>query len=95
MQGGTRFGKDVPPYTLIGREPAAFEGLNIIGLKRRGFTTEQITMAQEVYRYIYLSKLNVSDALATIEREMEQTDLVKEIVDFVRASERGIIRGAR
>ena len=95
VQGGTRFGKDVPPYTLIGREPAAFEGLNIIGLKRRGFTTEQITMAQEVYRYIYLSKLNVSDALATIEREMEQTDLVKEIVDFVRASERGIIRGAR
>ncbi len=93
VQGGTRFGKDIPPYAMVGREPAAFEGLNIIGLKRRGFSAEQIAEAQEVYKYLYLSKLNTTQALEAIGRELPQTELVKEIVDFVRSSSRGIIRG--
>ncbi|MBQ3635995.1 MAG: acyl-ACP--UDP-N-acetylglucosamine O-acyltransferase [Bacteroidales bacterium] len=93
VQGGTRFGKDIPPYVMIGREPAAFEGLNLIGLKRRGFTTAQIGEAQEVYKYLYQSGLNTTQALEAIAANMERTELVGEIVDFVKSSQRGIIRG--
>ena len=93
VQGGTRFGKDIPPYVMIGREPAAFEGLNLIGLKRRGFTTAQIGEAQEVYKYLYQSGLNTTQALEAITANMERTELVGEIVDFVKSSQRGIIRG--
>lgn len=93
VQGGTRFGKDVPPFAMIGREPAAFEGLNIVGLKRHGYTTAQIAQAQDVYRRLYLCKMNTTQALDNIQAELEQTDIVREIVDFVKASQRGIIRG--
>ncbi len=93
VQGGTRFGKDVPPFSMIGREPAAFEGLNIVGLKRHGFTSEQIAEAQEVYKNIYLSKLNTTQALEAIDANMPKSDIVNEIVNFIKASQRGIIRG--
>ena len=93
VQGGTRFGKDVPPYAMIGREPASYEGLNLVGLKRRGFSADQIKEAQEVYHYLYLSKLNTSQAIQAIESNMQQSELVREIVDFVKSSSRGIIRG--
>lgn len=92
IQGGTRFGKDVPPFTMIGREPAAFEGLNVVGLKRHGYTAEQIAEAQEVYRHIYLSKKNTTQALEAIEAEMAQSEIVREIVEFVRSSKRGIVK---
>lgn len=95
VQGGTRFGQDVPPYAMIGREPASYAGLNLVGLKRRGFTAEQIAEVQKVYHYVYLSKLNRSDALKAIEENMPMTDAVKEIVDFIKSSERGIVRAAR
>ena len=92
VQGGTRFGKDVPPFTMIGREPASFEGLNIIGLRRHGYTPEQIAEAQEVYRRIYLCKMNTTQAIESIEAEMPNSDIVNEIVEFVKASKRGIIK---
>ncbi len=92
VQGGTRFGKDVPPFALIGREPASYEGLNIVGLKRHGYTTQQIAEAQGAYRRIYLSKLNTTQALEAIEAEMPKSDIVNEIVEFVKASKRGIIK---
>ena len=92
VQGGTRFGKDVPPFTTIGREPASFEGLNIVGLRRHGYTAEQIAEAQEVYKYLYLSKLNTTQALEAIDAQMAKSDIVNEIVEFVKASKRGIIR---
>ncbi len=92
VQGGTRFGKDVPPFTMIGREPAAYEGLNIVGLRRHGYTAEQIAEAQEAYRRIYLCKMNTSQAIASIEAEMPKSEIVNEIVEFVKASKRGIIK---
>lgn len=95
VQGGTRFGQDVPPFGMIGREPAAVEGINVIGMKRHGFSAEQIAEAREVYRYIFYSKLNTTQALEAIERELPQTALRDEILDFVRGSKRGLLRGAR
>ena len=77
---------------MIGREPAAYEGLNIVGLRRHGYTAEQIAEAQEAYRRIYLCKMNTSQAIASIEAEMPKSEIVNEIVEFVKASKRGIIK---
>ena len=93
IQGGTRLGKDIPPYTVAGREPVSYVGLNIVGLRRRGFTREQINSIQEVYRYLYLSGYNTTQALDKIESELLETEEQKDIVDFVRSSSRGVVRG--
>lgn len=95
IQGGSRIGKDVPPYTMVGREPARFEGLNLIGLKRRGFDSKQIAEAQAIYRYFYQNHMNTSQAVAAVEAEMEQTELRDAILTFIKSSPRGIIRGSR
>ncbi len=93
VQGGSRINKDVPPYAIAAREPIAFCGINSVGLNRRGFTAEQIHTIQEVYRLIYNSGLNTSQALAQIETTVPQSAERDTILDFVRTSPRGIIKG--
>lgn len=68
IQGGTKLGKDIPPYTLAGRDPVSYVGLNIVGLRRRGFTREQINGIQEIYRYLYMSGYNITQALEKFKR---------------------------
>ncbi|MFN4145011.1 MAG: acyl-ACP--UDP-N-acetylglucosamine O-acyltransferase [Runella sp.] len=92
ISGGSLVRKDVPPYTKAAREPLSYAGVNSIGLRRRGFTNEQISEIQEVYRYIYLKGLNNSDALEQIEIELVPSAERDEIVNFIRSSERGIIK---
>lgn len=92
IQGGSRFSKDIPPYIIAGREPIAYSGINIIGLRRRGFSNETIEKIHNAYRIIYQSGLNTTDALAKIEEEIESCPEIEYITDFVRNSERGIIR---
>lgn len=93
IQGGSKISKDIPPYIMVGREPSVFVGLNIVGLRRRGFTSEKINVIQEVYRYLYQSGLNVSQALEKIEKELPETEESKLITDFIKFSSRGILRG--
>jgi len=93
IQGGSHVNKDVPPFVMAGREPISFFGINSVGLSRRGFKAEQVATIQEVYRYIYLSKLNVSQAVAKIEAEMAASPERDVILDFIKTSPRGIIRG--
>ncbi len=90
--GGYRVVKDVPPYVLVMGEPLQFGGINLIGLRRRGFTPEQLTAIRRAYRIIYQSKLNVSQALVRIREEMELTEEVRRILDFIEKSDRGIVR---
>ena len=71
IQGGCRFSKDIPPYIIAGREPIAFSGINIIGLRRRGFANEVIESIHNAYRIIYQSGLNTTDALKKIEDEYD------------------------
>lgn len=92
VQGGSRLGKDLPPYITAGREPISYAGINIIGLKRRGYTDDQIKEIQEIYRIIYQSGLNVSQAIVRVEQEIRQSVERDTIVDFVKSSERGIVR---
>lgn len=93
IQGGTRLGKDIPPYVLAGREPVCYSGVNIVGLRRNGFSNEKINEIQEVYRMIYQSGHNFSDAIAIIEKDFVPTPEMQLIVDFVKNSARGIVRG--
>jgi UDP-N-acetylglucosamine acyltransferase len=68
--------------------------VNIVGLRRRGFTSEQIYAIKDMYDIIYNSGMNVSDALAKIESGFPQSEERDTILNFIRASKRGIIRGA-
>ena len=93
IQGGSRFSKDIPPYIIAGREPTCYAGINIVGLRRRGFSNETIEAIHNAYRLIYQSGLNTTDALKKIEDEMEMTPEISYIVNFIKGSERGIISG--
>ena len=92
LQGGSLVNKDLPPYIMAGRYPISYEGVNSVGLHRRGFTEEQITKIQKVYRVLYLSRLNNTEALAKVIAEIPQSPERDEIVNFVKASKRGIVR---
>lgn len=93
--GGFRIIKDVPPFALAAREPLIVEGMNLVGLRRRGFSRDIITALDKAYLILYRRGLNVSDALAVIEQEVEPIDEVKHLVAFIRSSKRGIIRGVK
>lgn len=93
IQGGALINKDISPFVKAAREPIAYTGVNSVGLRRRGFTSEQIREIQEVYRYIYMSNLNVSDAVERVEAELPATKERDEILQFIRNAKRGIIRG--
>jgi UDP-N-acetylglucosamine acyltransferase len=91
--GGYRITKDIPPFVRAGREPLVFEGLNSVGLRRRGFSPTAIDLIEKAYVLLYQSKLNVSQAVARIKEELEQTPEIQNILNFVAGSKRGIIPG--
>lgn len=93
IQGGTRVNKDIPPFIIAARDPVSYCGINSVGLGRRGFTKEQLSSIQETYRLLYMSGLNVSQALQQITETLPQTPERDLIADFIKASPRGVVRG--
>lgn len=93
IAGGSLVRKDVPPYILVANEPLNYAGVNSVGLRRRGFSNEKITEIQDIYRYIYQKGINISQAVALIESEMAETEERNLIINFIRSSSRGIVRG--
>ena len=93
VQGGSRINKDVPPFAIAAREPVEFCGINSVGLNRRGFTAEQIHTIQEVYRLIYNSGMNTTQALIQVEATIPASPERDMILNFVKSSPRGIIKG--
>ena len=93
VQGGSRIGKDIPPFVTAGRDPLCYCGINSIGLRRRGYTNEEIREIQDIFRYLYLSGMNTSNALEKIEEELPATKYRDCIINFVKSSERGILKG--
>ena len=91
VQGGTRCTKDIPPYILVGREPACYVGLNLVGLRRRGFDNKTIDEIHQAYRYIYQSGLSVPSAIKQIEDNLPATPEITYILNFIKSSQRGII----
>lgn len=93
MVGGNfRVMKDVPPFITAGSEPIRFEGVNSVGLRRRGFSQERIEQIKNVYRVLLRSGFNVSDALKKIGNEFPPHEDITRIVEFVKKSKRGILR---
>lgn len=90
--GGFRVTKDLPPYVLAGREPMRYEGVNIIGLRRRGFTGDKLATIENAYRVLYSSGLIFSDAIKKIESDFPQSEEITTILSFLKNSSRGIIR---
>lgn len=91
IQGGSRFSQDIPPYIIAGKEPIRYAGINIIGLRRRGFTNEQIDHIHNAYRILYGEGTREENIQKIIET-LEITEEIQHIIDFVRASKRGIIK---
>ena len=93
ISGGSLVRKDVPPFTKAAKEPLSYVGINSIGLRRRGFTTEKIREIQDIYRILYQKNYNTTQAIGIIEAEMEATPERDEILDFIRNSSRGVMKG--
>lgn len=93
VSGGSLVRKDVPPYTKAAREPLTYCGINSIGLRRRGFAPEKINEIQEIYRQIFLKGYNNSDALDLVELELAPSKERDEVINFIRNSGRGIMKG--
>ncbi len=92
ISGASLVRKDVPPFTKAAREPISYAGINSVGLRRRGYTNTQILEIQNIYRYIYMQGLNNTEALSQIELELPPSNERDEIVNFIRNSERGIMK---
>ena len=90
--GGSKIRIDVPPFIKADREPLSFMGLNTVGLTRRGFEKERIDEIHNIYRTIYLSKMNFTQALEHVESEFKQSADRDYIISFFRSSERGVIK---
>ena len=91
IQGGCRFSQDIPPYIIAGKEPTKYCGLNLVGLRRRGFSNELIQHIHEAYRLLY-SKGVLKEGIQEIKNNLQITPEIQYIIDFVESSKRGIIR---
>lgn len=89
--GGCRVSKDVPPYILAAGEPLGYKGLNVVGLRRRGFSNKEVKELKNIYKIIYRSKYNIKDAISYIEDNFQLANESKHIIDFIKNSKRGIL----
>jgi UDP-N-acetylglucosamine acyltransferase len=93
ISGGSLVRKDVPPYVKAAREPLSYVGINSVGLRRRGFSAEKIREIQDIYRTLYQKNYNTTQAAEILEAEMEVTPERDEILQFIKDSQRGIMKG--
>ena len=91
IQGGSRFSQDIPPYIIAGREPIRYAGINVVGLRRRGFDNDLIDLIHNAYRLLY-SKGILAEGIEEIKKNLTVTKEIQYIIDFVESSQRGIIR---
>ena len=93
VAGGSLVRKDVPPFVKAARQPLSYVGINSVGLRRRGFTSEKITEIQTIYRLLFQKKYNTTQATEIIEAEMTASPERDEILNFIQNSQRGIMKG--
>jgi UDP-N-acetylglucosamine acyltransferase len=93
ITGSTMVRKNVPPYVKSAREPIQYVGVNSVGLSRRGFAKEDITLIEDIYRIIFVRGLNLTNALEQVKVDIKAHPLKDEILAFIQNSKDGIIRG--
>jgi UDP-N-acetylglucosamine acyltransferase len=94
IAGGSLVRKNVPPFVRAAREPLSYVGINSIGLKRRGFSDEEVREIEHTYRLLYVMNENTAKGIAAIEAEIPKSKYRDYILNFIKASEKGIMRGA-
>ncbi len=93
ISGGSLVRKDVPPFVTAAREPLTYAGVNSVGLRRRGYTNEQIGVIQDTYRIIFTSGLNTKKAIEQVHVQIADSPQRKAILDFIELSTRGLLKG--
>ncbi len=93
ITGNTMVRKNVPPYVKAAREPIQYVGVNSVGLSRRGFEKEDITLIEDIYRLVFVRGLNLTNAIEQVKSEIKAHPLKDQIIDFIQNSKDGIIRG--
>jgi UDP-N-acetylglucosamine acyltransferase len=91
--GASLIRKDVPPFIKAAREPLTFAGVNSVGLRRRGYSDEQVREIEDIYRTIYVQNSNLSKGIEAVLQSMDKTPLRDEILGFIQSSDKGVIRG--
>jgi UDP-N-acetylglucosamine acyltransferase len=93
VAGGSLVRKNIPPFIKAAREPLSFIGVNSIGLRRRGFDTDRIIRIEDIYRMLYIQNGNMTQAIKVADTELPSSADKETVLDFIRASDKGIIRG--
>lgn len=93
LAGTSKVRKNVPPYIRVAREPLQYIGVNSVGLSRRGFDKETINQIEDIYRLIFVRGHNTSKALELVEQEIPDSPVRKQIVEFIKNSSDGIVKG--
>ena len=91
--GASLIRKDIPPFIKAAREPLTFAGVNSVGIRRRGYSDDQVREIEDIYRLLYVQNNNISKGITAIKESMPDTAIRKLILDFVESSDKGIIRG--
>jgi UDP-N-acetylglucosamine acyltransferase len=91
--GASLVRKDVPPYIKAAREPLTFAGVNSVGLRRRGYSEEDVRIIEDVYRCLYVQNSNMTKGIQAVIDTLPENTLRNEIIDFIQASDKGVIRG--
>lgn len=93
IAGASLVRKDVPPFIKAAREPLTFAGVNSVGLRRRGFTDEEVREIEDIYRLLYVQNNNVSKGIVAINENHKESEVRSQILSFIEKSDKGIIRG--
>ena len=93
VSGGSLVRKDVPPYTKAAREPISYVGINSVGLRRRGFSDDEIRQIEDIYRILYVKGYSISNAVPMIESEIAESPIKTGILEFINSSTNGIMKG--
>jgi UDP-N-acetylglucosamine acyltransferase len=93
IAGMSQVRKDVPPYVRVAREPLTFAGVNAIGLRRRGMSDEDVKQIEDIYRNLFILNNSITKGISIIEAEIPDTEIRRKVIDFIKKSEKGIIKG--
>lgn len=93
LAGTSKVRKNVPPFIRVARDPLQYIGVNTVGLTRRGFSKEVVNQIEDIYRLIFVRGHNITNALELVEQEIPDTEIRKQIIDFIKSSEDGIVKG--
>jgi UDP-N-acetylglucosamine acyltransferase len=91
--GASLIRKDIPPFIKAAREPMTFAGVNSVGIRRRGYSDEQVREIEDIYRVLYVQNNNVTKGIEMIKSTFPDSEIRRVILDFVENSDKGIIRG--